>query len=189
MPLGVVGALLLVRDRGCARPGMRRAALPEVLVVAGERGRLELPAHEPVDRRQQQPLVARELLRGVGAAAREDDGHQIVGAEVALDELPRGVLDELRPQRVDVQVVEDHHVDAAVERPLVALRRPARSASRLEERPVGPLDRNIHEREVRDRLRLAVLEDLEVVLRQVADERPCLVGDERVHLDVVDLRP
>ena len=34
---------------------------------------------------------------------------------------------------------------------------------------------------------LAVLEDLEVVLREVADELALLVGDERVDLDVFDL--
>ena len=39
-----------------------------------------------------------------------------------------------------------------------------------EERPLGPLDRDVDQREVGDRLRLAVLEDLEVVLLQVADE-------------------
>ena len=42
-------------------------------------------------------------------------------------------------------------------------------------------------REDRHRLRLPVLEDLEVVLRQVADEVALRVGDDGVDLDVVDL--
>ncbi len=129
------------------------------------------------------------LVNSCAASARpprEDDRHQIVGAEVPLDEAARGGLDELRPQRVHVEVVEDHHVDATFERALVGL--DIRLDRRLAvQRPVGPLDRDVHEREGRNGLRLPVLEDLKVVLRQVADEAALLVGDEGVHLDVFDL--
>ena len=89
---------------------------------------------------------------------------------------------------VGVEIVEDHHVDAAVERPLVALdvgldRRAANSGRSARSTGMSTSEK------VEIGLRLAVLEDLEVVLRQVADELALRVGDERVDLDVVDLRP
>jgi hypothetical protein len=45
---------------------------------------------------------------------------------------------------------------------------------------------NVDHREARQRLRLAVLDDLEVVLGERADEVPLRVGDVGVDLDVVD---
>ena len=54
------------------------------------------------------------------------------------------------------------------------------------ERTLGALDRDVDEREGRDLLRLAVLEDLEVVRREVGDRRSLRVGDDRIDLDVVD---
>ena len=59
---------------------------------------------------------------------------------------------------------------------------------RGEQRPIGALDRDVHHAEGGDGLRLAVLEHLEVFLLQVADELALLVGNDRVHLDVLDLR-
>ena len=56
-----------------------------------------------------------------------------------------------------------------------------------EQRALGALDRNVHKREVGDRLRLPVLEDLEVFLLQIAHVVPARVGYERVDFDVVDL--
>ena len=53
------------------------------------------------------------------------------------------------------------------------------------QRTLGALDRDVDQREGRDLLRLAVLEDLEVVRREVGDRRSLRVGDERVDLDVV----
>ena len=56
-----------------------------------------------------------------------------------------------------------------------------------EQRPLGALDRNVDEREGRDLLRLAVLEDLEIARREIGDDVALRVGDEGVDLDVVDL--
>ena len=124
-----------------------------------------------VDRRQQQPLVARELLVGVARPGGVHDGHQVVGAEAPLDELLRRGLDALRAAEPRMQIVDDHDVDAAVERTLVGLH--VRLDRRVrEERPVGALDRDVDEREGVDRLRLPVLEHLKVFLLQIADEVP-----------------
>jgi hypothetical protein len=49
------------------------------------------------------------------------------------------------------------------------------------------LDREVDQRKRRRRLRLAVLEDLEVVARQVSHERARLVGDDGVNLDEIGL--
>ena len=182
----------VLKTRSCSsgsltRSSQRRVALPEVLVVARQRRRLELLPDELVDRGQQQPLVAGELLRVLRAAAGEDDRHQIVGAEVALDELTRGDLARAASAARDVQVVEDHHVDAAVERPLVALTSGSIGLAANSGRSARSIGMSTSG-ERRNRLALAVLEDLKVVLGQVADELALLVGDERVDLDVFDLR-
>ena len=78
------------------------------------------------------------------------------------------------------------HVDAAVERPLVGL---DVRLDRLRRRTAAGRPARSECRPARsgDRLRLAVLEDLEVFLLQVADEVALLVGDQGVDLDVVDL--
>ena len=51
----------------------------------------------------------------------------------------------------------------------------------------GRLDRQLDVREHLDLLRLAVLEDFEVVARQAGDEVALLIGDDRVDVDVVHL--
>ena len=87
-----------------------------------------------------------------------------------------------------MEIVDDHDVDAAVERLLV---RPdvRLDRRRREQRAIGALDRNVDQRELGDRLRLAVLEHLEVLLLQVADDAPLPIGDDGVDLDVVDRGP
>jgi hypothetical protein len=57
----------------------------------------------------------------------------------------------------------------------------------LEERRIVTFDRQIDARERSDRLRLPVFQDLEVVLREIADEVSLRVRDPRVNLDVIDL--
>ncbi len=112
-------ALLLV---GIVNPsGDAGIALPEVLVVAGNDSRFELLPRELVDGIQQQPLVAGELLRVLSAPAGEDHRHQIVRAQTLLDELMGGRSHPRRALRRDVQIIEDHHVDAAIEGALVRL--------------------------------------------------------------------
>jgi hypothetical protein len=63
----------------------------------------------------------------------------------------------------------------------------ALNRSRGKQRPIGPFDRNIDEGKRRNGLALAVLEHLKIVFRQGSDELPLLIGDERVHLDVLNL--
>jgi hypothetical protein len=138
-----------------------------------------------VDGRQQQPLVAREFLAVAGRARGVNHGHQIVRAETPLDELLRRALDALGPTEPRVEIVDDHHVDAAFERALV------RADVGLErrrgvQRAVGTLDRDVDEREGIDRLRLAVFQDLEVFLLQFANDLALAIRDDNVDFDVID---
>ena len=89
--------------------------------------------------------------------------------------------------RVGVDVVEQQDVEPAVGRPQVVLHVGLDGAG-LEQRALGPLDRDVHQRECRHLLRLAVLEDREVPLPQVADELPLGVDHDGVDFDVVHLR-
>ena len=178
-------AALLVVDvrRGIARA--RRAGAPLHVVNHVERRRAQLAAHELVDGAQQARLAGGEFLAGVGAAAGVHDRREIVGADVALDELLRGQLDALRAQRRGVQIVEHDHVDAAVGG-LQVVADVRLDRLRRKQRPLDALERNVDQRKRGDLLRLAVLEDLEVLGLQVGDELALLIEDARVDLDVVD---
>ena len=150
------------------------------------RGKL-LPL-KPVDGRLQEPRAAGEFLSGFLASARVDHGGQVVGAQVLLDEPLGGVPHGLRAREGGVQIVEQENVDAAVEGAsrCAHIRFDRLCPARRRERP---LDREIDQRKGRRRLRLAVLEDLEVVSRQVSHERARLVGDDGVDLDEVGFGP
>jgi hypothetical protein len=115
-----------------------------------------------------------------------DDCRQVVGAKVLLDEAPSGQADVLRTQRMGMQVVEHEDVQPSVELPAIV------DDIRLDGPGCGPprrdaVDREVDERELGERLRAAVLEDLHLRLPQVADERPMVVGDDRVDFHVVDV--
>jgi hypothetical protein len=112
--LGIVG--VVQRIAGLAQV----AGAIELRGLVGRR-RVEPAPLRLVDGREQQPLVGGELLVGVGGAGRVHDRHQIVGAEAPLDELARRDLHALAAAEARVQVVDHHHVDAAVERALVGL--------------------------------------------------------------------
>ena len=116
-----------------------------------------------------------------------DDGHEVVGAEITLDELTRRGLDANGPPEAHVEIVDDEDVHAAVERPLVGPH-VGLDRHRGAERLVVALDRNVDEREGRNRLRASVLEHLKVFLLQVAHEVALPIGHQRVDLDVLDLR-
>ncbi len=96
--------------------------------------------------------VVRELLAASVAARRrpraDHDGHQIVGAELFVDELLRRAAHQVRVLRQRVRRVEHHHVDAAVKRPLVALHVGFDRLLR-EQRTLATLDRNVDRHEVR----------------------------------------
>ena len=96
--------------------GVARAArlLPVVLVEPLERRRPQLAADELVDRGEQQPRVVGELLRRPRAAAGEDHGGQIVGAEVPLEEAVQRFLHARPAREIDVQIVEHEQIDASV---------------------------------------------------------------------------
>ena len=90
-----------------------------------------------------------------------------------------------RPAEVRLEIVQDEHEDATVEFPTVCLdvrldRRP------LEERRILPFDGKLDAGEHGNRLRLALFADLEVVLREIADELALRVGDTGVDFDVID---
>ncbi len=177
--------ILLVRIAGPIGPEWR-AGVPVVFVDSTERRGALLLAHEVVDDTEQSLVAARELLAGALDAAGLDDGSNVVGAEVALDELSRRNLDARRLRKADVLVVEDDHEYASVELLAVA---PHIGFDRLGlvERRIELLDRDINQRSDRYLLRFSLLEHLEIVLRQVADEVSLLIGDDGVDLDVVDL--
>jgi hypothetical protein len=87
-----------------------------------------------------------------------------------------------------VQIVQQEDVDTAVERATgrVHIRFDRLGRARWRERS---LDREIDQGKCCRRLRLAVLEDLEVVFRQVSHERARFVGDDGVDLDEVGFGP
>ena len=157
-----------------------------VLVERFEHGRSVLAAHELVDGRHEQRGVCRKVLHGVGAAARVDDGADVVRAEIFFDEAARRLTDHDRANGADVQVIEHDDIHMAGEgravRSHIGRHRPAERR-----KPVLPLDGNVHEREGIDFLRFDVFENVEVVFREARNEMPLSVGDDRVDVDVIDL--
>ena len=122
----------------------------------------------------------------IGGAPGIDDGGEIVGADVALDELARRAAHADGTPGIGLQIVEHEHEDAAVELLAVAAARRDRSAV-PEERRILPFDRQVDAREHFNRLRGSVLEDLEVIFRQIIDELSLRIRGARIDLDVVDL--
>ena len=185
----VVLALLLIdvhRIHPDARRPYRRVVDDVVDLVQDRRPRLR--AAELVDGREQQALVVREFLARIGSArgaARGDDGHEIVRAELVADEFLRGQPHQVRVLRQRVRRIEHHDVHAAGEDALVRLDVGFDRLAR-EQRLLAALDRNVDRHEVRQRLRFAVLEDLEVFLLEIPDVVSLRVGHEHVDFDVVD---
>ena len=169
-----------------AAVGRLDAALSLVLVEALQRLGAQLPAEEAIDARDQEPLVARELLSGLAPAARVDHRRDVVGGHRLLDELPRGPAHQDAAGRGRLEVVEHDDVHAALERLRVG-RHVGLDRLARDERLLGVLDRDVHEGEGGDVLRLALLQHLEILPREVVDEAPLAIEDRRVHLDVVDL--
>ena len=87
-----------------------------------------------------------------------------------------------------MEIVDDHHVDAAVKRLPVALDVRFDRVG-CAQGALRTLDRDVDDGEGRDRLRLAVLENLKIVLRETADELTAAIGHDRVDLDVLDIDP
>ncbi len=106
--------------------------------------------------------------------------------EILVDELVRRLLDLGAAQRAGVVVVEQQHVDAALERPDVGAD-VRHDRTGLVDEALEALDRNDHLREERRLLQLAVLVDVEVLAGQALHQVAALVGDDGVDLDVLDL--
>ena len=85
-----------------------------------------------------------------------------------------------------MQVIEHEHVETTVK---AARGRPDVRFDWLcrERRRQGTFNGQVHQREDRRRLRLAVFEYLEIVLGQVSDQIPALVSDDRVDFDKIDV--
>ena len=92
-----------------------------------------------------------------------------------------------RSRDVGVQIVEDDQVDSPLD--VIVGLHVGLDRRRGEQRSFGPFDRNVDEGERRDVLTLAVLEQLEVVLREVRDRGALPVGDDGIDFDVVDFHP
>ena len=84
-----------------------------------------------------------------------------------------------------MEIVDHHHVHAAIERPFVRPDVGLERSIRVQ-RPIRTLDRDVDLSERGHRLRLAVLENLKIVLLQILDEIAVPVGDHDVDLDVVN---
>ena len=141
-----------------------------------------------VDRGQHELTIAREILHRLGSTTGADDRDQIVNADIALHELPGRDPRACGPLKPRVHVVEDQDEDAAFEGR--AIGRDVRSDRVLrKERWIRMLDRDIHRREDRQRLGMAVLGNLKVFLRQVPGKIALRIGDYRIDLDVVHFHP
>ena len=119
-------------------------------------------------------------------AARRHDGRPIVGGEFRLDEPPGRVPHQVRAQRAGMEVVEHDQVQPSVEAPGVA---GDVGLDRLpgKQRLLRRLDGDVHQRESIHRLGDAVLENLEVGLRQIPDEGAGRVERPDIHLHQVHL--
>ena len=172
-----------LRDVGRRRGGERLLLVIDIERV--ERGGAELPPKKLVHGGEQEPPIAGELLRRIGPAARIQDRGHVVGAEILLDELTRHAPDKYRPCEAGIEVIQHDHIDAPRKHLLVRPDVAAPLASSERQR-ILPLHRDVDRRKHVDLLPLAVLEQLEIVLRQAANEIALLIGDHRVDVNVVD---
>ena len=112
--------------------------------------------------------------------------HHVGRRELVLDELDERLLHREVVAALDVIVVEQDH-----EQPDVGPRRFPLLVVVVANRRGGPLSIGLerielHDRERVDLLRLAVLGDGEIVLREIHHRLAVLVGDDDVDADVVD---
>ena len=162
---------------------------------AAGRSDVRLPEDEAIDRPAEGGAVASELLDPSRPAGR-DDGDPVVGAEELGHESMQGLLRVVQVAGRDVEVVhEDRHVPP---RPAGRFRRGGRgrrrrhrgrggfgSGRRGGRRGAAP----VHDEELRQRLGLPVLEELEVLALQVANELAVRVGDDDVEPDQLGPNP
>ena len=134
---------------------------------------------EFIDGLEQQRLVVRELERHVLAAARGRQRDVIARTDVLLDELARERAHRWGTQGMHAEVVQHDHVKAPFG--VFVGRDVGLDGLAREGRAFGRVGWNVHELERGNGLRLAVLFDLKVVLRQIADQIPVGVHDADIH--------
>ena len=111
--------------------------------------------------------------------------HQIVRREMAVYELLRPTLHPRRPERRCMQIVENEHIYPAGKWALVA------SNIGLQGRRSTSSGVSIGistSAKPGNRLRLAVFENLKVLLPKVSHDGTTLVGDQGIDLDIFDFR-
>jgi len=114
---GIVSACGLIgvaKSLGVGR-APRQLQLLVVLVDQVEGLGAELPARESRDRVQKKLSVGREPLTGAGGAGQVHDGGQICRVEVLLDEPASRYLHPVATRGGCVKIVEQQHVEPAVE--------------------------------------------------------------------------
>jgi hypothetical protein len=152
-----------------------------VLVDALHHARAQFLALEAIDGIEKRRPVARNLLRGMSCTARHHNGGAIVRAEPFLDERSNRALHEVRAKHVRMKVVEDEDVQAAIER--LPVRRDIGRQPDIH--PWRRGERNLDGCEDLNRLAGTVLEQFEVVARQVRDGIAVLVEDANVDVNCV----
>ena len=131
-------------------------------------------------------FVARELLSRF-PQQREHDGHQVVRAEMLLDEPACGSSGASCPIGSGTPSSRIIDVDTSIETAFVAPNVRLNRDHVAKPGGMRQFDGDIDQRERGDRLRLAILEDLKVLLRQIPDKIPALVRHPNIHLDIFDL--
>ena len=178
--------------------GVGQRARGAVAIVDGsECAHPAAPQHvefHAIDGGVEHALVGGELLQRAHARPGADDGHQVARLHLLIDELLQRAADLRHALERQPQVV-NHQCDRA---PHLVRTQPHRrwsgcAANRRDGRLGRYRSRGWRGRrdvgEMRDLLRLSVLENLKVVSGQIGHLFAFAVGDHGVHLDQVDGHP
>ena len=111
--------------------------------------------------------------------------HQIVRGEMAVYELLRPALHPLCAERCCMQIIENEDIYPAGKWAFVASNIGLQGS---DGDLVRCLYRNLDKCEAGNRLRFAVLENLEILLPKVSHDRTTLVGHQGVDLDIFEFR-
>ena len=129
----------------------------------------------------EQGLLAGKGLGMARAALRVDHGRHVIRSERFVHELMRDVL---RPANVWKSLLVQHGLEQEhIHAPLAGVRRNIR-LEHLLSAPRPRFNGYVHEPEVRDRLRLPILKQLEIVLRQPTNDRGLRVRHDRVDFNI-----
>ena len=157
-----------------------------VVLQRRRRRRVRLVAHRRVDRLQRERAVAGEILHRLAVAGRVDDGDDVVGADVALDELPRRGA---RARRAVEAGVADRRGRGRRRAPRTACGSTTTSGGMAVFEKSGGSTRSIGMSTIENAVSACGLPSSTIwksSLVSVADEVALRVGDVGVDLDVVD---